>query len=99
MRGTIRARIRMERIDRNMIAAYMIQARIPRAQGRRRVDLHLTLGPRNKEGDVDAYWKGLLDGLVACGMLIDDRRQYCQLGDVTYERGAQKGAVIILTDV
>lgn len=99
MRGKIHARIKMEAIDKNMVAGYVYQNRIPRAQSRRRVDLHLTLAPRNKEADVDAYWKITLDALKSCGMLVDDHRQYCQLGEVTFERGAERATLITLTDL
>lgn len=99
MRGTIRARIRLERIDRNMIMGYCLLNRVPRAQGRRRVDMTVTLPPKGREADVDALWKSTLDGLVHAGMLIDDHRQYCQMGDVKYDRGPERATLIELTDL
>ncbi len=99
MRGTMRKRMVLERIDKNMVCAYAYQNRIPKALGRRRVDLHMTLQGRDKERDVDANWKSMLDSLVAAGMLIDDHRKYCELGDVTYERGAERATLITLTEL
>ena len=99
MRRSIHVRMKLERIDKNMVCAYAFQNRIPKALGRRRVDLHMTLQGRDRERDVDANWKSTLDSLVAAGMLIDDHRRYCELGDVTYERGAERATLIVLTDL
>jgi Holliday junction resolvase RusA-like endonuclease len=99
MRGTIHARIRFERIDRNIIMGYCLHNRIPRAQGRREVSIKITLPPRGRESDVDALWKSTLDGLVRAGMLIDDHRKYCKIGEVTYERGEELSTLIELTDL
>jgi Holliday junction resolvase RusA-like endonuclease len=99
MRGKIRTRIKLSEIDKNMVCAYAIHHRIPRALGRRRVDLLITLKGRDKEADVDAYWKSTLDSLVNAGMLIDDHRAYCELGDVTFNRGERRSTTISLTDL
>ncbi len=99
MRGSYHVQAKRKRIDCNMVCGYCIQNRIPRAQGRRRVDLCLTLQGRDKEHDDDNCWKNLLDNLVTAGMLIDDCRQYCQRGEVTYERGVERGTLITLTDL
>jgi len=68
---------------------------------RRRVSLKLILRPRQRAGDADAYWKVLLDGLVRCGMLVDDSRTWCEVTPVEYERGTAKtwGTVITIEEV
>jgi hypothetical protein len=92
-------RHRLKKADRELVALYGKLARIPPATGRRRVCLHLVLGPGQRAGDPDAYWKSLLDALVACGLLVDDSRQWVELGEVTFSRGKARAAVITLEDV
>jgi hypothetical protein len=99
MRGSIKTRIRLSRVDRNMVCGYCFLNRMPVAQGPREVSLLLTLVGRDKEGDVDAYWKSTLDSLVEARMLIDDNRQYCRLGSVDFERGERRETVITLTEI
>lgn len=72
---------------------------IPRAAGRRRVTLRLTLGPRQRAGDPDAYWKALLDACVRLGLLVDDSRTWVELAPVEFERGERKRTVIELEDI
>jgi hypothetical protein len=59
----------------------------------------LTLGPRQRGGDPDAYFKSVLDALVRAGLLIDDNRQGAELGDVTFARGLARRTEIVLEDV
>lgn len=90
---------RLKRDDAMLVAHHLVQARVPRATGKRRVSLRLTLAPRQRAGDPDAYWKSLLDALVRCGALVDDNRHWCELGPVTFERGTRLETVIILEEV
>ena len=92
-------RSRLRKADDNMVAGYTILNRIPVATGRRRVDLHLTLGPRQQEGDEDNWWKSIKDALVNARMLIDDKKLWCEQGEVTFERGVERGTLITLTDL
>lgn len=71
-------------------------------EGRRRVSLHLILKPGQRSGDPDAYWKSLLDALVACHALRNDSNRYCELGPVTFGRakkGEWWGTVITLEEL
>jgi hypothetical protein len=90
---------RRKKADAQMIAVY--GRSIPKAVGKRRVDLEIILKPKQRGGDVDAYNKSLLDGLVRCGLLVDDNRQHVELSQPTYSRGTEKdwGARIVLEDV
>ena len=102
MRGTLHTRIRLERIDRNMINGISLPLQpgyLGAAGAGREVSLRITLPPRGREADVDALWKSTLDGLVHAGMLVDDHRQYCKLGEVTYDHGPERETVIELTDL
>src|SRR5262245_7019908 len=92
-------RSRRKRADRQVVSVYAKLCHVPKAKHRRRVDLCLTLGPRQRGGDPDAYLKSLLDGLVACGLLTDDNRQGVELGQVTFTRGSVLATEITLTDL
>ena len=72
---------------------------VPLAQGKRRVSLEIVLGPRQRAGDPDAYWKLLLDNLKHLGLIRDDSREWLELGTVTFRRGPQRATAITLEDV
>lgn len=95
-RGT---RGRRKRLDRQMVAAYAAQAGVPPAARPRRVGLTITLGPGQRGGDVDAYWKSLLDALKAARLIRDDSHQWCELLPVRFERGPQRAAAVTLEDL
>ena len=88
---------RLKKADRDTRALAFRQT--PRATGRRRVSFTVTLGPRMRAGDSDAYFKSLLDGLVQCGQLVDDNRQHCEIMMPEFDRAAIKATTITLTDV
>jgi hypothetical protein len=90
---------RRKKNDREIVGGEALARRVPRATGKRRVGLHLILGPRQRGCDVDAYHKSLLDALVAAGLLIDDSPRWCELAPVTYERATRRAAVITLEDI
>ncbi len=87
---------KLKKLDRTIVFAHSTTK--PKAEEKRRVDVHMVLGPRQKESDPDSRWKSLLDALVFSKMLIDDTGMYVQLGDVTYSRGEPK-TIITLTDM
>lgn len=89
---------RLKKADREMVGIYAFTSEVPHAQGKRRVTLKITLGPGERGGDADAYWKSLLDALVCCGRLVDDNSQQCEIVPVQYDRGERK-TVIILEDL
>ena len=60
---------RLKKADREVVGLHARLSGIPPATGRRRVSLVLTLAPRQRGGDPDAYWKSTLDALTACGLL------------------------------
>ncbi len=96
---TVGRKIKIKRSDRDMVCGYALLHGTPRAGGRRRVSLEITLGPRDRECDPDNLWKSLLDALKHAKMLIDDRRAYCECGDVSFGRGEQLSTKIILEDI
>ena len=88
---------RLGKKDKQMVALACRVARVPPAEGKRRVSLHVTLGPRQRM-DPDCLWKATLDSLKACGALRSDDRKWCELGEVTFDRGPSPSAVIMLED-
>ena len=92
-------RSRLKKADRELIACYARLAEIALATGKRRVSLHLTLGPGQRAGDPDSYWKSLLDALTHAGLLVDDNRQNVELGPVHFVRGETCETLVILEDL
>jgi Holliday junction resolvase RusA-like endonuclease len=90
---------RRKKADAQMIAVY--GRNVPKAAGKRRVELEIILKPRHRGGDVDSYWKSTLDGLKRAGLIVDDNRQHCEISQPTYSRGTETnwGTVIRLTDI
>jgi hypothetical protein len=98
LRG-VRLRIRLKKQDREMIGAYARLAAIPRATGKRRVSLLITLAPGQRAPDPDAFWKSTLDALVQAHVLLGDDRHRCELGSVTFRRGSGRQTTIVLEDL
>lgn len=90
---------RMKQFDAERIAGEMLVAGVPKATGKRRLTLRIVLGPRQRSPDPDAFWKVLLDSLVACGRLMDDNRQGVELMPVEVERGKAKATILTLEDL
>jgi hypothetical protein len=90
---------RRKKVDKNVICGYCLENRIPVAQGPREVSLLITLAPKQRAADPDAYWKSTLDGLVEARMLIDDNRHFVRHGPVGFERGKRRATCITLTDL
>lgn len=90
---------RKKKFDRELVAACCLGAGVPRAEGKRRVGLVIQLGPRQKGGDPDSYWKTVLDALVACGALVNDNKEGVELLPVEYTRGATRATIILLEEV
>ena len=97
--GSWRRAGRLKKADREMIGTYARLAGVPRATGKRRVSLMLTLAKGQRACDPDSPWKSVLDSLVACGLLLDDRRQTVEIGAIEFVRGPQSATRIILDDL
>lgn len=92
-------RNRRKKRDYEMLAVYAMQASVPKATTARKVLLHLTMAPRQHKPDADSLWKGLLDGLVSCGQLVNDSPKWCVLGSVSFDRGTEAATRITLEDL
>lgn len=95
--GNWRKAGRLKRADREILTLYSRYKKT--ATGKRRVSLAIVLGPRQRGGDPDCWWKSTLDGLKHAGMILDDSKERVELGSVTYERGSQKATRITLEDL
>lgn len=92
-------RAKVVRAAHQIVEVYRNVCNVERANGKRRVSVFVTLMKGQRRPDVDAYWKCLLDSLVACGLLWDDSPKWCELGTVTYERGETRKTRITLEDL
>lgn len=95
MRGTLLTRMRRSKGDREVVCHYAAESGIPKATGKRRVSLVVTLGKGQRPFDVDAPWKGMLDSLRHAGLILDDIPACCAIGSLTFDRGERKTMVIL----
>lgn len=84
--------------DDAWIALTALSQCIKLAQGKRRVSLVVTLGPR-QSADEDCWWKSVLDALKNSGLIKNDSSRWCKLGDVRHHRGKRPAMEIILEDL
>jgi hypothetical protein len=82
-----------------IVGYHLKSAGVPKAAGRRRVGMRITLAGRDKPLDDDNAWKLVLDTCVATRVLVDDRREYVERTPVEYDRGPHRKTVIILEDI
>lgn len=101
--ASVAARIRLKRRDRTVIGGFVrVEARVPEAKGKRRVDLMIHLEPGQRRVDIDGLHKSLLDGLVFHRLLKNDSPDWCEIGPVQYDPERKPGGMattIILTDI
>ena len=89
----------LKKNDAEIIGGYALKAGVPKATGKRRVSLTITLTPKMRGHDPDAFFKSVLDSLVHCCVLAEDNSRACELGPVTFERGKRKQTVITVEDI
>jgi hypothetical protein len=71
---------------------------VPRATGKRRVSMSLTIPHGGHRLDPDNAWKAVLDALKHAGMILDDGADQCELGSVVVAKG-QRSTAIMLEEV
>lgn len=84
--------------DTQMIAAYAMQAKIPKAKGKRKVEITIEI-TKGREPDPDAYFKVVHDALKQTGYIIDDSSKYIDFVPTKFIRAKHKAIVIRLTDL
>lgn len=83
----------------DLLAAEAIFQGVPKAKGKRRVSLAIVLSGNQRPYDRDNAWKLLLDSCVKAGLLVDDSPEWCETGDVAYERGKTTRTTITFEDI
>jgi Holliday junction resolvase RusA-like endonuclease len=97
---SVRDKIRLKKLDREMVCAYAWQAKFPPAVGKRRVSLHVTLGKGMRKFDVDAWQKSGLDAMKHAKLIVDDSTEFVEIGPLTFSRDPKAwGTRITLEDV
>lgn len=96
--GCWRKAARLKRRDRQTVALACLAARVPPAEGKRRVSLIVGLGPRQR-CDPDCFHKSLLDALVRCGALRNDSSAWVELGPVEMARAPRPMMTVVLEDL
>jgi len=87
--------------DMNMIAVTAHNQKIPKAQGKRRVEIVLTIA-KSKKGrrpDPTNFYKSVMDALVGLGYLIDDNSKHMEHLPTRLETGDETATTIYLTDI
>lgn len=99
-RARMRKRMGLERECKQFVAYYSRD--VPKAAGRRRVSMHVWLAVRQQLPDCEEdCLKAVLDGLTACGLIIDDSRRWCECPRTVFTKTLlrQPRTVITLEDL
>lgn len=90
---------RLKAADTQVICVYANIAKATKAKGPRSLKIIITLAPRQRACDPDAYFKSCLDALVNCGYLVNDNRQNLTLLPTEFQRGVAYKTDIVLEDL
>lgn len=94
-----RRRKSLKDVDVQMVGVYARQERVPRAAGKRKIRVIITLGRGQRACDPDNYMKCLLDALKRSGLIKDDNRQWLECEPMEFNRANEKATTIILEDM
>ena len=90
---------RLKKRDRTLVWSYAKDAKIPHAEGKRRLCVEIILDKGQRGGDVDAYHKSLCDALKHARLIKDDNRQWLEIAPVAFGRDELWGTEITLEDL
>jgi hypothetical protein len=97
---SVKRRIRLKQVDRQVVWSYGRLQQIPRARGKRRVQLTIILAPFQRAHDPDAYTKSLGDALVQAHLLVNDSYLWVEWMPTRFERSTSGwGTRIMLEDL
>jgi hypothetical protein len=85
--------------DRAAVVLQGVAQCIPCADGKRRVDVALTLERGQPAVDPGGLWEGLLDALAHAGLVVDASPRWSKAGTVEVGRGKKRRTTITLTDL
>jgi hypothetical protein len=88
---------RLREADAQRLIHEARQANVPKANGKRRVSLHLILGARHcYDMNPEDYRDSLLAGLERAGLILDSAS--ADLAPITIQRGRRRKTIISLLD-
>lgn len=94
---TVKARIK--KVATGIIGGAVHRAGIPKADVKRRVWLHLVMGPGQRMPDAENLWKATLDALKNAGALKQDSPRWVAAERPTFSRGERAETFITVEDV
>lgn len=94
---TTGSRAKLEAVQ--MIATYLYKSGVPKATGRRKVDISITQSGRGRTLDPDNLCKVVFDALKSTGYIIDDSSKWLDYTPPVITRGKVTETTITLTDV
>lgn len=90
---------RKKTADMQMMATYAHNAKIPKATGKRRLEIEMHIKGAGRTPDPDNFFKSVCDGLKRSGYLIDDGEKWVEITPARFFRGKIKATTLILTDL
>ncbi len=92
---------RAKKATAQALGAAKLLAGCPDATGPRRVSLTVTLGPRQRAGDIDAPLKVLFDSLKLARLIVDDAPKWFTWGGIVYSpnREAYPSTRIVIEEI
>jgi len=89
---------KLKKASKQVVWAHSVS--MPKAFVKRRLTIHIYLRPRQRAGDVDAYFKDACDALKSCGLIVDDSPKWLELMPVQYHREKEWwGTVFVLQNL
>lgn len=92
-------RNKLKKQSKKIIFGAMLEQQIPKATGKRQVQLFIGLGYRQRGGDPDSYFKDAIDALVHNGLLVNDSKEWVEVLPVKYDRTVKPMTRITLIDI
>ncbi len=90
---------RLKKRDRLWIELEAKSQGIVPAAGKRLVKLIVTMAPKQRCPDPDAWQKSIGDALTHAGLILDDNHKWVEWCPVVYQRGEFREMAILLEDV
>lgn len=98
-RGNHWSAARLKKRDREMVAGYAAKLGLPPATTKRRVTMLQVRAGKQRPIDDDNAWKSVLDALVQCRLLVDDKPEWLERMPLEQEKGPRKLTRITLEDL
>lgn len=90
---------KIKNADMQMMAMYALKAKVPPADGKRRLEITLKINTAGRTPDPDNFYKSVCDGLKRCGYIKDDSGTWLEITPTKFERGKDMATILILEDM